>query len=82
MLYEVITRIAEWIDEGVAREWFRVRAYEMDTRYLSSRITSYNVCYTKLLRILYTSTLLVSAATSGVSTNIRRGFRLTKNSMF
>ncbi len=30
------SRIAEWIDEGVAREWFRVRAYEMDTRYLSS----------------------------------------------
>ncbi|MBE0645697.1 MAG: FAD-dependent oxidoreductase [Bacteroidetes bacterium] len=30
------SRIAEWIDESVAREWFRVQAYEMDTRFLSS----------------------------------------------
>lgn len=30
------SRIAEWVDEGVAREWFRVRSYEMDDRFLSA----------------------------------------------
>jgi renalase len=30
------TRISEWIDEGIAREWFRVQAHEMDTRFLSA----------------------------------------------
>jgi predicted NAD/FAD-dependent oxidoreductase len=30
------SRIAEWIDEGVACEWFRVQRYEMDDRFLSS----------------------------------------------
>ncbi|MCB2206639.1 FAD-dependent oxidoreductase [bacterium] len=29
-------RIAEWLDDGIAREWFRVRSYEMDPRFLSS----------------------------------------------
>ncbi|MFZ1730777.1 MAG: FAD-dependent oxidoreductase [Bacteroidota bacterium] len=30
------SRIAEWLDEGIAQEWFRVQAYEMDARFLSS----------------------------------------------
>lgn len=30
------SRIAEWIDEGITREWFRVRSYEMDERFLSA----------------------------------------------
>lgn len=30
------SRIAEWLDEGVTREWFRVRSYEMDERFLSA----------------------------------------------
>ncbi|MBN1448783.1 MAG: FAD-dependent oxidoreductase [Bacteroidetes bacterium] len=30
------SRIAEWIDDGIAREWFRVRAYELDPRFLSA----------------------------------------------
>jgi len=30
------SRIAEWRDDDIAREWFRVRSYEMDPRFLSS----------------------------------------------
>ena len=30
------TRIAEWLDDGIAREWFRVRSFEMDPRFLSA----------------------------------------------
>ncbi len=30
------SRIAEWLDEGLSREWFRVHAHEMDSRFLSS----------------------------------------------
>lgn len=30
------SRIAEWLDEGIAREWFRVQAHEVDARFLSS----------------------------------------------
>ncbi len=30
------TRISEWIGEGIAKEWFRVQSYEMDTRFLSA----------------------------------------------
>lgn len=30
------SRIAEWIDGGVTKEWFRVRSYEMDERFLSA----------------------------------------------
>ncbi len=30
------TRIDEWINEGTAREWFRVSHYEIDPRFLSS----------------------------------------------
>jgi renalase len=29
-------RISEWMDDGIAQEWFRVRSYEMDERYLSA----------------------------------------------
>ena len=30
------TRIDEWLEDGIAREWFRVSQYEMDQRFLSS----------------------------------------------
>ncbi|MDT8325290.1 MAG: FAD-dependent oxidoreductase [Bacteroidota bacterium] len=30
------SRIAEWLDEDITREWFRVRAYEIDPRFISS----------------------------------------------
>ena len=30
------SRIAEWMDEGIACEWFRVREYEMNERFLSA----------------------------------------------
>lgn len=30
------TRITEWVHDGIAREWFRVRAYELDPRFISA----------------------------------------------
>ncbi|MBR9977471.1 MAG: FAD-dependent oxidoreductase [Bacteroidetes bacterium] len=29
-------RIAEWIDDGITEEWFRIRTYEMDARFVSA----------------------------------------------
>lgn len=29
-------RITEWVHDGIAREWFRVRAYELDPRFISA----------------------------------------------
>jgi len=30
------SRITEWVHDGFAREWFRVRAYELDPRFISA----------------------------------------------
>ena len=57
MLYEVITKVISKAEiEEIVAKIARIppRSVSSDDRgALANRITSYNVCYTKLLRVLY-----------------------------
>ena len=57
MLYEVITQVLGPAElQALVREEFRKDHYStVQSKVLGEllRITSYNVCYTKLLRVLY-----------------------------